>query len=739
MVEYDVYRKEILDFLQTVTVKFDLFADVMANRMLNELGIVIEKPKDNPYYMNLCGQYSPLDTEMYVTSVETGEQVLFSTDLKETHPKTFALFKVPSKEFETLCQTYPEQVGLIKSIVYPVENIETVISAGNFTVLTCDANLLHTNERESLLEALDKTLRYIHTRWYIADYNYEEYYPVTFMGLVWAILPQTLLDQRIRNIRTPQVHPMHIWEYLSSKGLRAYKDILNDRQALFLYRNMEYILQNKGTKRTLEILAENLLKDLQVKLVGKTILEQNVTRADECIKVPEFLSDDVVNYESNEALNESSFETMSQILYRINLEGLYPNLTNEEIQDKELMFGQTRINVIPTRLLELEKAILDTRYEKLLLSFLFDTLVYQWSLGNINYRIQFTDANVNIPVDLSFEEALALFQYIHSKESGYDLTTLPVIATIRNAYVTTKPNISTIDNKIFVDELKYRLDTIVDVERVIKEIPYNSTPYDSKSDFVEKVSEQFNVLIAHIERLRTSGNLIYHVGMNHLYKYLTVNQEIAINLVDYPNYQVWIDSTPKISQLIAAYEKLPNKKLFYVDLCDSILREMVPTEDPIFEQYTAFNKDKSALYTGLKNLFIQLCSYRLTFLETDRTTLTFITPPHLIIAPGRGEEKSGTYIPEVGSEIYVDGYDQDEIDLSNLDGIDLLQTNQSDLVKQEIPSDILLSVEVTREMGTIVDRKGVEIVNISKFQERTTTALGIGVTEYGFTTPLEGV
>lgn len=736
MVENDVYRKEILDFLQTVTIKFKLFADVMEKRMREELGIIVERPEDNPYYQNLCGMYSPLDTDMFITAVETGEQVKFSTDLKITHPKTFALYKVPSEEFSRLCETYPNQVGLIKSIVYPVENIALAISAPNFTVLAGDTTLLHQNERESLMVEMDRVLRYIENRWYIADYIYEGFYPATFMGLVWSILPQALLAQRIRNIRTPQVHPFHIWEYLDSKGLRSYRDILNDKQALFLYRNMEYISQNKGTKRTLEILAENLLKDLQVKLVGKMVLQQTATRASECITVPEFLSDNVVNYTTAEGINEGSFESMGQILSRIEAEGYFPNLDAEVVERMTTRFGEASSNVVPTRLLEFEKSIMDTTYEKLLLQFLFDTMVYQWYLGNLQYKINFTDPNTNIPIELTFGEVLALFQYVHLKESGEGLTVLPIHACINNAYVLVRPNKSAIQKWIYVDGIRYRLDTYVDVDKVLNEIPFHSGPYESREDFVTKTAQQFRVLVTHIERLRSNGGLLYHEAFNTLYKYLTVDEFIDIQLVDAPNYQVWIDSTPKISQLLSAYEKLPDKVIFYKDLCDILLEQVVPMQDPIFEEFTAFNKDKSAMYTGLKRLFIQLTSYRLTFLETNRRSITFITPPHLVIGTTSGTDTVKGIISAVGQDISSKFREYGGFDLSALDDTDILRVDSKDRHTTVDPTPLVLDTGKFGEVTYFRDYHSVEIVDRSVYTERSVTVLDNGAETYEFTTPI---
>lgn len=737
MVEYDIYRKEIVDFLQTVTIKFELFAEMMKIRLYNELGIEISSEKENPYYLNLCGQYSPLDEKMYVTTIETNEEVLFDTNLKINYPKTALLYRVPSQEYETLCQKYPAQVGLIKSIVYPASDIDTAIAAENFSVLAHDSSLLHSNERESLLIALYRTLRYIYNRWYIADYAYERMYPLTFMGVVWASLPQALLSQRVMNLRTPQVHPMHIWEYLSARGLKEYRDILNDKQALFLYRNIEYLLQNKGKKETLQILAENLLKDLQVSLVGKNILQQTTTRADECITVPEFLSEEVVKYNSFETINESTFESMEQIVHRIADEGYFPDASAEVIAEMELRFGETELNVLPTRLLELEKAILNTQYQGLLLKFLFDTMIYQWNKGKLLYRIQFTDPNTNTPLDLTIGETLALFQYVHHKETGQELTTLPIKCPVRTLYRDTRPtDVELVDTVTFGDTT-YPLTTLVDVDTVVREIPYMSEYFETKAEFTTALYEQFEVLIKHIERLRTNASLLYHRGMDTLYQKLTINTMLEFTLVEGSNYQEWLTSSPKIAQLISSYENLPNKQLFYVELCDLLIAQMIPIEDAIFSKYTAYAKDKTALYAGLKKLFIQLCSYRLTFLETDRTVLTFITTPHLCVGGVGGSHYDNVRIGDFEIPYSTALKTVDVTDLSIFDAVSILDAPGSSTDDIPVKSGFEVRTEKSEEAGPIVMYNLVTMKDHSIFDESVVTPLPIGATTYAFTEPFQ--
>src|SRR5574344_39041 len=263
----DLYRREIFNFLRTVTIKFEPFAYLMGESYMNAHGLTNPHGKWNPYYIHLAGEYTAdelaSDDVMHVSTIEheLPEDVIFSKDLKITNPKTAAIYKIPNDEYFHLEEQYPKHAGLLRCMVYPVSNIDEAIAAPNLTLLVYDDSLLEVNERESIVKCLKSFLDMVRTRWWIEEYTYEDMYAITFWGMLWQMLPMVLLGQRFRNIKTPYVHSFHVWEYLKSKGLNDYRDILTTRQALWLYRNIDYVLKNKGKSSNLRILAENLLED----------------------------------------------------------------------------------------------------------------------------------------------------------------------------------------------------------------------------------------------------------------------------------------------------------------------------------------------------------------------------------------------------------------------------------------------------------------------------------------------
>lgn len=306
MVQLELYIREPINFLRTLTLKNSHFADLIwkndvqpeyQDRLPTEL---------NPYYRHAHGEYiladdtteidgvqipnqriyRRLDEMIYIQSLDTQQQVSFTKETLAKHPKTASLYRIPNSYYTKLCESYPQYSDLIKSIVYPIQEevwcprhqrMETFETADNFTIFGYDEDMFQENERTSIYTAIKTTLEMVRVRWDVKEFDYEDMFPIVHQGILWHLLYLAIFGQRILNIRTSKVHEFHIWSYLNSKGVGDYRDVLTLNQALFLYRNINYLLKNKGTQKNFSILIGALLKPMNVALYSKSIV-QNVTR-----------------------------------------------------------------------------------------------------------------------------------------------------------------------------------------------------------------------------------------------------------------------------------------------------------------------------------------------------------------------------------------------------------------------------------------------------------------------------
>ena len=119
-----LYEQSVIQFLQSCTIVFSPLANQINNNLLAQ-GIEIDqtRPDTWKYYLNLSGQYfigpnpaAPVDTMMTILSLDTKQPMNYTIANLAISPKTTAAYVIGSSYYTALCQTYPTQTDLIKSI-----------------------------------------------------------------------------------------------------------------------------------------------------------------------------------------------------------------------------------------------------------------------------------------------------------------------------------------------------------------------------------------------------------------------------------------------------------------------------------------------------------------------------------------------------------------------------------------------------------------------------------------------
>lgn len=676
-----------------MTIKFSPFARIMEKRIKNDTKYVISLEKENPYYRNLAGLYGVFDTPMTVLATETGTRVPFDRALWDDYPKTASLYTYGSEAHHRLCLEYPNQTGLIKNIMYPVPDIDEAVDAPELTILRHAPEFLRTNEREDIYQSCKKCLEYIRDRWFIMDYCCEDQYPLVFMSKVYLLLFISIMKQRQVNRDTHAVHHMHVWDRLIANGLGPYESLLTDSQARWFYRNMRYLKENRGRKSNLILLADNLLKNLKVHLVGKRIFQQTQDPLNEVVMVPEFLSEEIVDYSvpipeslittTNNGLpvipeldstlsadllvNKGSKEEMDTILYRVHGEGYYPNYSLPDSIDKEVQFGKTVTNTLPTRLLEFQKYTINTQYLRHLTVFLFDSLMYQYSLGNLQYKITFKDDQTSLPVTLTAGDALILMHYLVYKKDDITPVYLPELHPVDSAYKKERLDKKDIPVDFWWMGYKYRLDTLVDVKGILDEIPWINEKFYDAGDFIRALGYQFDKMVGHLRDVATRPLLIYQWAMWYFYQHILARETVSLK-VSNKTYAQWFAQNEVASTLIDAYEELPEKRLRYQNLGQVLLRKILPIEKSnTLLPYAGAIYDNTLFYQQIKQLFTDWTSHDLTYLDTDRTEVTYLNLYPIGIMTSDGSDNSDVQINEIGLDVVSDEHVVLPIDLRDED------------------------------------------------------------------------
>lgn len=224
--------------------------------------------------------YTKFDNVPIVHSFDTKKKIPFTFKQinSSRHRKTRATYKIPSSYYDKLIEEYAEEKDIIKNILYPVKgSLQEIYKASNYTILGCDLTLLEQDERTSLYNAMEEKLNVIKRRWDVGNFVYENLYALSMQSKIWTILIAELLKQRVLNIRTSEVHSYHLWNYLVSKGVGDYSDVLTRKQALFLYKNFPWIDRHKGSDHNLLLLAHKLLYEHHLTVHDKVILQNTKT------------------------------------------------------------------------------------------------------------------------------------------------------------------------------------------------------------------------------------------------------------------------------------------------------------------------------------------------------------------------------------------------------------------------------------------------------------------------------
>ncbi len=644
-VQLELYTKEIFDFLNTVTIKFTPFADMMGKTYMELHGLSDSAGTWNPYYINLAGEYADGDERMFVYSQDNEQEISFDKQTLLLHPKTSAVYRVGTLEYQTLCGRYPHNTGIIRSIIYPVESIEAAIAAPNFSLLAYDASILPSNERETILQCLREFLKMVSVRWYVPEFGYEDLYPITFFSVLLQHLPALLLGQRIKNIRTPYVHPLHIWEYLTSRGLGDYRDVLTMNQSLWLYRNIDYIIANRGKHQNLIILAENLLKEIYVTLTAKDMYQQTEDFVDECRTVPEFVS---INVVTGEQTKIETFPILNQKLIDENLE--HRN-DAEFIEETVERLGYVDANILPTKYLEFQKNPINTRHKRFLEEFMLDMLMYRYSINHLAYKVEFRDPASGLKKRYHANDLVVMLYWTTLRSVGITPSTIPTIFRCRIAYQSTQPHETELPRTVAYDDQVFRIDQFVNVSEFIGSNMWHPLQFKTPNDFVDTLIAQYRHALYYNLENNESSLLIYQRSLATLFDAVCVNKDLTLNRPA-ETFEEWFSQSEDMAEIIEPYKNYSSDDLSWAEeLNKRVIEALFPIDQDTYRELVGSVRNLEELYMSLKKLFIQLCSYDITFLDTERGLLDYVSTPVISFfnsGEDHGNGELGEYIVSNG-------------------------------------------------------------------------------------------
>ena len=610
-------QQEIYNFLRSITIKYDPMVHYV-NQMVIDKGYAVNDsdPTTWKYYINLTGAYHASDTRMYVTSLDTRQQILFSPATLAVNLRTRQAYLPGSDYYKRLCETYPEQVDLIKSILFPVPDMTSAIAAKNLTLLGYGSGILEPAEEPILVMEIESFLAVIKERWYFNFLDDEPYFYITFWSCLFIHLAMLLMSCRVANIQTPYVHSWDIWNKLESKGVSNYSDILNRQKSMVLYQNIDYLKQNSGKESNLIFLVNRLLYDFGVALYGRMVVQEAETGAQNYQLTPQLVPIQIPTNTADLG-TEIATETVATIQQQLYQAGLTLSDSPETITAVERALSDTTLNNYMTKFLEIRPIAMNKPYADLLNMFIIETLMLTIGEGYYAQPVNIVDPVTNNILYLTPQALLGLYNYATNKAVGVTPTLIP---TSMRLFLSFTPEIATPSLTIpWQDELIY-LSMYVDTASYLSGLSYNTT-MQSPDDFTTNLTALWLKFMEHLLADESTEIEQAHVSYMYLSSLCHSRREQTLNIAPgFTDYATWLGITGLDLQtnILSQYALQPDPAAAWSNLADIIITALVPIND-VLNTFGNFTLNDTG-YNRLTDLFVQMCSYRVVFLNSNRQT-----------------------------------------------------------------------------------------------------------------------
>lgn len=539
---YRLYLTDTMNLARSLVIKSEATADAI-NTAMAELNIPVnyEDPYSWKYYLNLNGQYHTHDEVMYVTSIDTLEEIAFTKETLAIHKATKGLYGIGGSYYNALVERYPNHRTLIHGILNPVD-LSTAVEAVDMQILTYDSSLVEAHESH-LIPNL-QTWIYSHARrWNLREYEVtDNLFAAAYLAGLFAFIPNKILSLRLDMCFTNQTHSYHIWTYLRGKGrLDRFRRSLTTKQALFLYRNIRYIQENAGKQSTLNVLVDRLLTERSIPLYGfdlkhniENMPEDSITPDVEVIRSP---VNNVVGPENSETYSVLDVMEKTALLAVDNSKAMGERSVNLE-ED----FKYAKSNSLVTK--TLESVVIST--SAVVELDINDILAINWL--HLAHRKIFV-ANLLIANPHTGEvmqvdplEAFILYLYAYNRSIGSQLTVIPKVAgnqLLKHPMPELDELKSIVEPRFWRDDFQDVLDAVPQEDRIINNV-----------DFYDYCDRHYKLKLALLNLHKHHPRLHGQAQWRNLQEALEYREEFT--LTDTETYDEWLSAMEidieKISQ-----------------------------------------------------------------------------------------------------------------------------------------------------------------------------------------------
>ena len=523
---YKLYINQVLDLSKTMVFKVEPLADLINERLKDNYGLItnLDEKHTWKYYLNLAGLYHSTDKKIYITSLDTLETIEFNRDTLLVHRATATAYGYGTRFYRELLSQYPEHEQLIIGALYPID-INKAISADDFTVLGYPGALIEGNE-VSLIDNVNKWLYGFKERWYNQQFNLTDTnYTTALLAVMYLQLPALLVTLRLRACKTAEAHSFHVREYLSSHGmLDVYLSNMTLKQALFFYRNINYIERNAGKKETFTWLVEKIMTDRNLPL-SEFNMRHDISSIPDDLTPKATFRKRLLNEAARIYEHDVGFYNLAYILSKEEPTAIgnseYRLIHEDRIKNK---FEQSKTNNYQTKILE--SAMFDYSDSTVITEaeVALNNWIYLSQKDKYNAYIPVANPITGVSTTISVKVALILFLYAYCKAHDINVNTIPPLVATRVPIdpVPTREELYEVVDKNYVP-MEF-IDFIIELHKPAETIISTATFTDWVHQHHVASTKQMNFVANH-EHLYTRG--LVHNAVSRLYQVAVIENEFT--------------------------------------------------------------------------------------------------------------------------------------------------------------------------------------------------------------------
>lgn len=424
-IELLAYVRDTISFCRTLVIKYEDLAK-LDNALIKSFYKVdpgTDKSKWR-YYMNLNGEYHFSDTPMEVKSLDDNTIIAFTKENLELHPATKSAYRLGSYYYTRLVDLYSHQRDLINGIINPIPK-EEAIAARDFKILRYTSEYVLWNEIQ-LIPALQKWIDDLAYQTFSTEYKYTD-------NLMYGALLVHLLETSVKFVLTARhearftryAHSFYIWSKLQSEGISpSYQSLLNEKQTMWLFRNVEYVMRNLGQEKTFNELMDILLTEREIPLSKYDMAYDTENMPEELVPEAKYIT---------ARLNMTDRLGLGVSLRQINMTMLkeIPDAIDNDVNYDKMVIStvdDTQFGIAsnyPLKILESEMTDTTNRQPETFYHVLNSELIYLAGNDLYDIQIDFTEQLTGNHYTMSVSEAIVVWHYLFFKTMGMQQTNIP--------------------------------------------------------------------------------------------------------------------------------------------------------------------------------------------------------------------------------------------------------------------------------------------------------------------------